>query len=147
MRVGSETSVAIIRESSSEISRGDPMIVREKIPADVTLKAGPSDLDAQIIWMPSSRTNAGQLDFVYLDRGAMHGLEVGSTVEVYHPTEPGVDRVRGTQVTVPSVNIGDLVVISVQPDSSVAFVMHSRRELALGDWVRAVKLSELVALR
>ena len=136
--VGPETSVAEIRVSKDSIERGDRMIPRMAIPLELAASPAPTDIDGRVIYMPNDRTQAASQDFLYLDRGSIHGLEVGHMLEVYDAGGLARDRVRGSRVTTPDWNIATLVVTAVQPDSAVAFVTHARRELAVGDTVRSV---------
>ena len=134
--VHGDSSTALVRMSKSEMHRGDQVIEREEIPAEFALTPAPADLDGRIIFTPSFRTQMQQLDYVYLNRGAVHGMEVGAEVEVFESGELAADRVRGTTVRTPDRRIADLVIVTVQPTTSVGFISHSKRELNIGDTVR-----------
>ncbi len=58
-------------------------------------------------------------------------------VEVYEGGEIARDNVRNARVRTPDRNIADLVVVRAQPTTSVGFIVHTRRELVVGDLVRA----------
>jgi hypothetical protein len=47
-----------------------------------------------------------------------------------------MDNTRNSKRKTPDRVIADLVVITVQEESAVAFIAHTRRELAVGDSVR-----------
>jgi nucleoid-associated protein YgaU len=131
-----DSSSGVIRISKSEMLRGNRVIDRETVPAELSLTAAPPDLEARIIFTPMNRTQMMQLDYVYLNRGAVHGLAVGAEVEVFERGELAPDRVRGTVVRIPDRRIADLIIVSVQPTTSVGFVKHAMRELNIGDSVR-----------
>ncbi len=75
-------------------------------------------------------------DVVYLDRGALDGLEVGNPLEVYRPGRPVKDEERQVEVEVPDWVIARLLVVAAREDSSVALVTHSTQELERGDLFR-----------
>lgn len=133
-----ESAVATIKTAVDEIIVTDRLVPRE-VPANVvTLQAAPSDLDGFVIHMPDSRTVMGDSDYVFLDRGSIHGLEVGSHLEVV--SDSGIRRevVQRTRVQTPALPIAELVVVSVKPDSSVAVVLRAKVEIERGARIRAV---------
>ena len=76
--------------------------------------------------------------YVYLNRGEFHGVEVGSELEVFDEGSIMNERERRIDVRTPDKSIATLVVVKVEPESSVAFVLKSAREIAVGDAVRPV---------
>lgn len=137
-KVVGEASVAEIRMSNAEIHRGDLMIPRLTEPSEVALKTSPDGIDGQIVFLPDSRTTMGGGDHVYLNRGTLHGFEVGSEVEVYKPGRLTEDRATGNKVMTPDRIDAQLVLVEVKPDTSVAYVVRAKREIMRGDRIRAV---------
>jgi hypothetical protein len=131
-----ETSVARIELSNSEIERGDRVMPREPTQVDVAVQSPPQGLEAQLSFFAKSRTIMHQVDYVYLNRGAIEGLEVGSPLEVYRPGYRTREPARKVSVKVPDLYVASLLVVRVQPDTAVAYVVHSERELEVGDHVR-----------
>ncbi len=76
-------------------------------------------------------------DSVFLNVGSIHGVEVGTQMEVYIP---GVVQ---EAAQMPDTVIAQMVVINVEPETSVAFVTETKRELGIGDQVRAVGPDQL----
>jgi len=76
-----------------------------------------------------------------LNVGSIHGVEVGTKMEVF---DAGFVKSR-TQM--PDTVIAQLVVISIEPESCVAFVAQTVRELQIGDTVRGVLRNDRLALR
>jgi len=137
-KVVGESAIAEIRMSNAEIHRGDLMIPRLTEPSEVAIKTSPDGIDGQIVFMPDSRTTMGGGDHVYLNRGTLHGFEVGSEVEVYKPGRLTEDRATGNRVMTADRIDAQMVLVEVKPDTSVAYVVRAKRELSLGDRVRAV---------
>ncbi len=131
-----ETSLASIRLSASEIEIGDRIIPREPPVLDVAVGSSPQGVDGKISFFPSSRVLMGTIDYVYLNRGELDGLEVGSPLEVYRNGWVANEPARRTKVEVPDRVIAQLLVVRAQPETAVAMVTHTETELELGDRFR-----------
>ena len=118
------------------MQRGNQVIDRQTVPAEIVLTAAPPDLEARIVFTPMNRTQMQQLDYVYLNRGTIDGLVAGAEGEVFESGAPAPDRVRGKVVRTPDRRVADLIIVSAQPTTSVGFVKHAKRELNIGDSVR-----------
>ncbi len=135
-RVEDESSVAVIRVSLDGAVKGDRAMPRYQPPTDVAVKYAEEGIDGQIAFLPSNRTLMGTTDYVFVDLGAVHGVEIGTDLEVYDPGTYEMDNTRNSKRKTPDRVIADLVVITVQEETAVAFIVHTRRELAVGDSVR-----------
>ena len=87
----------------------------------------------------------GMGDYVYVDRGERHGLEIGSELEVFESGFNVMERVRRTTVHTPDEVVATLVVVGTQPGSAVAYVAHSLREIQLGDKFRTPRVNDSLA--
>jgi len=134
--VTGESSVAVIRVSIDGAVRGDSVMPRYQIPSDIAVKYAEEGVDGEIVFLPASRTLMGNTDYVFLDVGAVHGVEIGTDLEVYDAGSEKYDAPRHHDVRTPDRVVADLVVVTVQEESSVAYVTQARRELAVGDSVR-----------
>lgn len=131
-----DTSIAEIRTSYSEIARGVQVVRREPAPQSVEVRSTPDVIEGKVIFLPSDQTMMADGGYVYIDRGEFHGVEVGSELEAFDSGVIVNDWPRDADVRTPDNVVAKLVVVSVQPDSSVAFVLWSNRELEVGDGVR-----------
>jgi LysM domain len=131
-----DTSIAEIRTSYTEIARGAYVIRRDPAPTSVEARSTPDAIEGRIVFLPSQRTLMADGGYVYLDRGEFHGVEMGSELEVFDPGSIVGEPERGVDVRTPDHVVARLVVVSVEPDSSVGFVLWSKRELVVGDSVR-----------
>jgi len=131
-----DTSVAEIRMSYSEIARGVRVTPRPKLPRTVTTRATPDAIEGKIVFLPSEKTIAASGEYVYLNRGALHGVEVGSELEVYESGEILQERTRNVDVQTPDFVVARIVVVRVEPESSVGYVIGAERALVAGDTVR-----------
>ncbi|MGB0621014.1 MAG: LysM peptidoglycan-binding domain-containing protein [Myxococcota bacterium] len=140
-----DTSIGEIRQSYSEIRRGARVMVREKLPRRVALRSTPDAIEGHVVFLPSDRTLASGGEYVYLNRGEFHGLEIGTALEVFASGAVLTERERRVDVRTPDTPVATLVVVTVDAETAVAFVLSADRELAVGDTVRPVVDRSLAA--
>jgi len=133
-----DTSIGSIRQAYDLIRRGALIVPREQLSRHVTVISTPDAIEGQIIFLPYGRSLVGDGSFVYLNRGEFHGVEVGSELEVFDGGLIVNERERRVDVRTPDQGAATLIVVSVEADTSVAFVLNATRELAIGDRVRPV---------
>jgi hypothetical protein len=131
-----EASLALIRMSAAEMEIGDRVMPRERPVLDIEVAASPKNIDGRISFFPSSRVLMGSADYVYLNRGELDGLQVGSPLEVYRSGRNAPERARDTRVEVPDRVIAKLLVVRARRQSAVALIRHTETELELGDHFR-----------
>ena len=131
-----EASLAVIRMSGAEMELGDRVMPREDPIIEIEVAASPKNVDGRISFFPSSRVLMGTADYVYLNRGELDGLQVGSPLEVYRAGWRASEPARDTQVDVPDRVIADLLVVRARRESAVALIQHTEVELELGDRFR-----------
>jgi hypothetical protein len=131
-----DTSIGEIRVSYSEMERGVRVMPRPNLSHHVTARDTPDAIEGKIVFLPSDATVTADGGYVYLNRGEFHGIEVGSDLEVFDPGAIVNERSRRVDVRTPDHRVAKLIVVSVMPDSSVAFVLSATRELEVGDDVR-----------
>ena len=136
VEVTGESAVAVIRVSLEGAVKGDRVMPRYPLPSDIKVRYPQEEIEGEIAFMPASRTLMGTAEYVFVDVGTVHGLEVGTDLEVYDAGSLERDAARRVDVRTPDRVIADLVVVNVQEQSAVAFVSGTRRELAVGDSVR-----------
>jgi nucleoid-associated protein YgaU len=132
----SEASLALIRMSAADMEIGDRVMPRERPILDIEVAASPKNIDGRISFFPSGRVLMGSADYVYLNRGELDGLQVGSPLEVYRSGRNAPERARDTRVEVPDRVIAKLLVVRARRQSAVALIRHTETELELGDHFR-----------
>jgi hypothetical protein len=133
-----ETSVARIHMSTGEIEEGDRVMPREPLPPEIDVKPAP-EVDGKITFFPGRRVLMGMQDFVYLNRGTLDGIQVGSPLEVYRQGYPATEVTRDEKVLVPDRVVAKMLVVRAEEQTAVAMVMSTQTELALGDHFRGEK--------
>ncbi|UCE86491.1 MAG: LysM peptidoglycan-binding domain-containing protein [Deltaproteobacteria bacterium] len=136
VKVHPEVSEGVVRASFSEMRRGDSVTPRHSVPAEIPLRPSMGPIEGRIVFAPEHRDMGAIHDFVFLNRGALHGLDVGNTLEVYRGELRADDAVRGNEVSLPDEIVAKLVVVSARPETSVAVVTRADEELETGDHFR-----------
>ena len=135
-----ETSLASIRMSTGEIEVEDRLIPRRPLPPQIPLQPSPESVDGKISFFPQQRVLMGFNDFVYLNRGSLDGLEVGSPLEVYRLGYTASETSRSNEgVAVPDRQVAGMVVVRVDTQAAVALVTSTDTELAIGDRFRGAR--------
>ena len=134
--VDAEVSLAVVRLSAGDMELGDRVMPREKPVLDVEVMSSPKNVDGRISFFPASRVLMATADYVYLNRGELDGLEVGSPLEVYRAGWKAPEPARDTRVEVPDRVIANLLVVRARQQSAVALIQHTETELKLGDHFR-----------
>ncbi len=131
-----ETALVAIRESSAPMERGDRLIPRELIPQDIEIAPSPTGVEGRLSYFARNRTMMAHVDYVYLNRGTVDGLEVGSPLEVFRRDYLENETARNALVRVPGRVVAQLLVVKAEAKTSVATVTHTSTELELGDLFR-----------
>lgn len=139
VKTDAESSLARVRMSAGDMELGDRVMPRERPVLDVEVMASPKNIDGRISFFPASRVLMGSADYVYLNRGELDGLEVGSPLEVYRTGWNAPEPARDTRVDVPDRVIAKLLVVRARRQSAVAVVRHTETELELGDHFRGAR--------
>jgi hypothetical protein len=141
MNVEGESSTGVIQGAHYEMERGDRIVPRNEPPRRVEVRSAQEPIEGAIVFTPGIRWMVGTTDSVYLNVGSIHGVEVGTQMQVYDAGKI-LDAVK-----MPDTVIASLVVISVEPEVSVAFITETDRELEVGDGVRGVMAEDQLAVR
>jgi len=131
--VHSETSLATIEVSMEDIGVGDRLIPRRPEALEIPIQPSPEDVAGKIVFFPRSRVLIGPLDFVYLNRGTLDGLEAGSPLEVIRGGQLVNEPVRGERVEVPERVVAKLLVVDARSETAVALVAETETDLNVGD--------------
>jgi hypothetical protein len=145
VEVTKESAIALVRRSNSEMQRGDRITPRGLQSTTIPIRRSNQKTLGQIVYMPMGRSVMAMGDYVYLDRGELHGLEVGSELEIFDSGFNALDHVRSSTVHTPDEVVAALVIVDLQETSAVAYITMSTRELEVGDVFRNAPMKRAVA--
>jgi hypothetical protein len=123
---------ASVRESYSEIVRGD--LVGPNMPITVELEVGKptGDLEGQIVTrMGQEQVLAGIGETIFIDRGRADGVRVGNSFYMVQRRDELLDTKR-PDLRLPPTVVGRLVVVRVDDYSSTAVITDASRSISVG---------------
>ncbi|MCL2103254.1 MAG: LysM peptidoglycan-binding domain-containing protein [Syntrophorhabdaceae bacterium] len=126
---------AIVRDAFEEISRTD--LISDEIPGYYRIKIIPVDDDirATVIASQSVSEALASGEYIFIDSGAIEGLEAGNVFRVHMAVEleAGMGKVeRGTMMP----EVARAVVVRVDPEFATLYVHSSEKPFDVGSQVR-----------
>lgn len=124
---------AEIVQSWREIERGDFLIPYERQLKVVQPVKSDQDMVAEIVDGLAALFHYGEFHYVFINKGAEDGIRPGNRFFVYQRRE-GLDF-RGTRTDdkVPWRRVGQVMIVDIRENYSLAMVTDSSKELAIGD--------------
>ncbi len=102
----------------------------------VTITETTADLEAVIIATIEGVHQVAENDVIYIDKGNKDGLMVGNKLGIYRARGTVKDPLRKrTEIQLPSIVLGEAIVISLQENSAACLVRESLRAIKIGDEV------------
>jgi len=141
VKIHGETARARIRQSYVDFVPGVYLKPRLENTVEIPILDSPPGVEGQIADLLLDPKYRGNGDVVILNRGSEDGVVAGSTLEVYRPVESNWKKTwygRRPRVDIPHEVVADLVVLSAQPGTAMAYVTRSNTELWHGDRFRTV---------
>ena len=131
-----ESSFVKVVDSYSEIEPGDRIMPFEESPTKFVEQRLEDQLKGTIVAHQPYRLYSGWNDLVVLDRGSTHGVELGHRFSIYREGREVREPLSQTRVMVPDDVIGQLFVVKVTANSSLALITQSHRKVREGDRFR-----------
>ncbi len=125
-------------------STDGPSTVRKRSPCQssvIEILDSPPGVEGQLADLLLNAKYTGGGDVLVLNRGSEHGLQVGSTLEVYRPVSSQWKETwygREPDIEIPHEVVAQMIVLSVQPKTAMAYVRKANTELWHGDRFRTV---------
>ena len=129
-------AVAKIFKSFSPVLRGDMIVPAQPILPEAVPIQAQKKMEGVVVFSPESTVTISEKDFVFIDRGSQNGVMVGDLFSIYQkPVRPrgvyGEPKEDAKQI--PMVRVGEVVVVSVQQETSTALVTRSFQPIYIGD--------------
>ncbi len=136
--VQDKTATAVVSKSYDVITKGDPYIPYQPLePAAIEIPENPSGprLNGYIVEVKEAKVSNAQFDVVFIDKGRRDGLLAGRNFLIFREGEKTPLASPGGGVRLPRRKVGELQVIAVQDETSVARVVKSTEPITRGDIV------------
>lgn len=132
---------ARIVKSYKEITKGARLKFYEQPVNEVVVKKSEKAVDGFIIASLEKKVGVAENDIVYLDKGENSGLEQGNTMDIFRPTTTVDDPMSSKKktITLPPAELGRLIIIRVEDDTSTAFIIKSKQVIYKGDRVKTAE--------
>jgi len=132
---------ARIEKSYKEVLKGAKLKSYEPPVKEVVVKKTEKIVEGLVIASMEGKVGLAENDMVYLDKGKNSGLDVGNIMNIFRPTITVDDPMSKEEktITLPPIELGRLVIIHVEDDTSTAFITKSRQVIYKGDRVRTAE--------
>lgn len=122
---------AVIRDSVTEVQRGDLIGPQMPVHIEVDVRNPSGDLQATVIErLNQESVLASTREVVFIDRGRADGLRVGNSFFIVHQMD---ELINEEDTALPPSVVGRLVVLRVDEYASTAVVTDSSRSIKIGD--------------
>jgi hypothetical protein len=134
--VGGEYAKGVVRSSYESISPGDKLMPYKKRSGEITFEPGAEPIEGNIIIAERRTVIIGDRQIVFIDLGEAEDIKAGNRFDVFR--EPGVAGPFETEAKhiLSTESIGELLVLSVEPDTAAALVTHALYEIQPGERIR-----------
>ncbi len=123
---------ARIGASRDTMKVGDMLYKGFPLPGEVYCKKTSQDLDGTVIAAPRTTSEIAEMDVCFIDKGLLHGVEVGDSFWVMEKGEK-VKRIdKKGMIALPDTRIALLVVIHTEKNTSTVLVADSRSSFDVG---------------
>jgi hypothetical protein len=124
---------AVLRQSWSEVLRGDLVGPQMPVAIEIEVQAPEGELDGTIVERVDDDADfMGPGETVFVDRGRADGLRVGDSFHVVEQRDPHVDYKKEDE-SLPYAVIGRVVIVRVDEYSATAIVSDADRSLTVGN--------------
>lgn len=139
VRVDRETSVAVIRESYSEIETKHSLLPLANSDAGVVVpQFNTQDVRGRVIWTLNNVRAVAAYQVLYVNLGARNGIRQGDLLGIYRDLGSRRDRKSDRDRKLPDYQIAVGVVIDVTDKVATVLVVRSSTDIAKGDEVRTL---------
>lgn len=134
--VKSDYYVCRVVKSYKSMEKADVLVGHKEKNSLIEFTEGPRDAKGHVIRLDKDALQGAEFRIVFLDLGAKDGLSVGNWMEIYKvPRATRILKGDETEELAPQV-LGDMLVVSVENDTSAAVVHKSTEAFEVGDFVR-----------
>ncbi|HBT84078.1 MAG: hypothetical protein A2091_00095 [Desulfuromonadales bacterium GWD2_61_12] len=138
LSVHADVVTAVVRSAFREIYRDAMLLPYQKPLRDIAIKRAANPVSGYLLAAFSAKIVQGQGDVVYLDLGAMDGLEAGNLVDISRPRQATELADKSLALQLPEVVLGRAIVLDTRPHSATALILKVAGPVYVGDRVTAV---------
>lgn len=130
-----QVALAKINKSFQPILRGDMVIPFQPVLPQILSIPPQKKIEGTVLLSTEEAENISEREFVFIDRGNQDGVVVGDLFSIYQKGNSSGEIPKSEEEKLPMVKVGEVVVVSVQEETSTALVTHSAQSIYAGDRV------------
>lgn len=127
----------IVTEAFREISRADRLKPAKSIDTRIVRNFPEKPLNGLVIYIDNNAAEAGQHQTIGISLGSNDGLTTGTVLSVHKEGRTILDPVTKEKTRLPDEKIGEMIVLSAQPNASMAIITESSYAINRGDPVHS----------
>lgn len=135
IEIRKDAAVGRIDRTYKEINVGDRLKLFEPPIKEVEIKKAGKIVYGVVLTGLEKRVDSAKGDIIYIDKGRKNGIEAGNVLSVFRPRKDASHPVTDKDVPLPEKEIGRVVIINAQDDTSSALITQSVESIVAGDWV------------
>lgn len=135
VEIRKDAVVGRINKTYKEINIGDRLKSFEPPIKEVEIKKAEKIVYGVVLTGLEKRVDSAKGDIVYIDKGKKNGIEAGNVLSVFRPRKDASHPVTEKDVPLPEKEIGRIIIINAQDDTSSAIITESIESIVAGDWV------------
>jgi len=142
IQTAGEVSNMMLNDTTREAKAGDKVIKYDRKPPLNFYPRGPEqEVNGQILAVKDGVSRIGQYQMVIVNLGLNHGMEEGHVLSVWQKGAVAKDRFAKSaqdsqKVTLPDENIGLLMILKPEENTSYALIMDATSEIRILDRVK-----------
>jgi len=125
-----------VEKAFEEISRGDRLKLAQKIDPHLVPSRPDLPVSGTVIYIRNGSHEAAQHQVIGINMGLDQGLKAGMQLAIYKAGRLVSDNVGGGHILLPQEQIGELMVLVVQPQAAIALITKSTAPINLGDAIK-----------
>jgi len=129
-------AIAVITNSYQEIERGDYVVPKIDLALSVEKISSPRRIDGHIIDFSKKHDNIANKELAFIDKGSNDGIKKGMILRIIRDKDPI------TNEYIPTFQIGKLIVMSTNKNTSTVFIMVATQNIKKGDRITTQKARE-----
>lgn len=124
-----------IEVSFKEIEKGAKLRPYREMESVVEITKAAAGVNGYVVASLEGSEQMSKGDIIYIDKGTKDGLSKGNLMRIYRKGEKARDPVKRKTVRLPELELGTLVVIEAEQNTSACIITKSLRGITRGDLV------------
>lgn len=135
-RKAPEMTIAEVKTAYRAIKVGDKLMPYEPRATKIVMTDSTPDITGKIIFSEGRTFVMGQHQVAFIDKGELDGLRVGQEYMIFEQDSVQPDPNRNKAYLMPPSDIGTVLVLLTQPNTSTVLITRSEKDISDGTKIR-----------